>query len=222
MPSIERSEVWLVDLGLAAKARPAVVVSIPFLDNERAVYAIVPHTTARRGGRFEVVIPVPWLEPGAFDVQGIRHLPRPVFLRRLGDLTPAQPEAEPTVQGVGGIAGSGSRRSWFDIEAGAAGSCHCFAAAHCIEGEQATGLPRRDAGEPPGRQGPQAGQPAYAGPTPRSPGPRDGDDLRRQPAQGNSSHWTLISSSTWIRRRRRSARSSPGVWVRLSLFPPTS
>ena len=30
MPNIERGEVWLVDLGLAAKARPAVVFSIPF------------------------------------------------------------------------------------------------------------------------------------------------------------------------------------------------
>jgi mRNA interferase MazF len=90
VPSIERGEVWLVDLGLAAKARPAVVFNIPFLDHERAVFAVVPHTTALRGSRFEVVVPVPWLGSGAFDVQGLRHLPRPVFLRRLGDLNPAQ------------------------------------------------------------------------------------------------------------------------------------
>jgi len=88
--SIQRGEVWLVDLGLAAKARPAVVFNIPFLDHERAVFAIVPHTTALRGSRFEVAVPVPWLEAGAFDVQGLRHLPRPVFLRRLGALNPAQ------------------------------------------------------------------------------------------------------------------------------------
>jgi len=36
----------------APKARPAVVFNIPFLDHERAVYAIVPHTTALRGSRF--------------------------------------------------------------------------------------------------------------------------------------------------------------------------
>lgn len=92
MPSakIERGEVWLVDLGLAAKARPAAVFNIPFLDHERAVYAIVPHTTALRGSRFEVNVPVPWLEAGAFDVQGLRQLPRPVFLRRLGALNPSQ------------------------------------------------------------------------------------------------------------------------------------
>jgi len=36
-----RGEVWQVDLGMAAKARPAVIFSIPFLDDERAVYAVV-------------------------------------------------------------------------------------------------------------------------------------------------------------------------------------
>ena len=36
----KRSEVWQVDLGTAAKARPAVIVSIPFQDNERAVYGL--------------------------------------------------------------------------------------------------------------------------------------------------------------------------------------
>jgi hypothetical protein len=41
---------------MVAKARPAVVLNLPFRDNERAVYAVVPHTTALRGGRFEVVI----------------------------------------------------------------------------------------------------------------------------------------------------------------------
>ena len=68
MPDIKRGEVWLVDLGMAAETRPAVVFNIPFLDNERAVYAIVPHTTAVRGGRFEVAVTVAWLAPGVFDV----------------------------------------------------------------------------------------------------------------------------------------------------------
>jgi mRNA interferase MazF len=90
MPNAERGEVWLVDLGMAAKARPVVVFSIPFLDNERAVYAIVPHTTALRGGRFEVLVKVAWLAPGAFDAQGIRNLPGSAFLRHLGDLDQAQ------------------------------------------------------------------------------------------------------------------------------------
>jgi len=90
MLNARRGEVWLVDLGMAAKARPALVLSIPFLDNERALYAIVPHTTAIRGGRFEVVINVPWLQSGAFDVQGQRNIPGSVFIRRLGTLTQPQ------------------------------------------------------------------------------------------------------------------------------------
>src|SRR5262245_9591996 len=90
MPNAERAEVWLVDLGMVAKTRPAVVVNIPFHDDERAVFAIVPHTTALRGGRFEVRTNVPWLQPGAFDVQGLRHVPGTVFLRRLGTLDVSQ------------------------------------------------------------------------------------------------------------------------------------
>ncbi len=89
MAQARRSEVWLVDLGMAAKARPCVVASVPFSDIERALYAIVPHT-ASRGGRFEVIFDVPWLERGAFDVQGIRSIPGSVFIRKLGSLSPAE------------------------------------------------------------------------------------------------------------------------------------
>jgi mRNA interferase MazF len=88
----KRGEVWQVDLGMAAKARPAVIFNIPFLDNERAVYAVAPHTTALRGGRFEVAVNVPWLEQGAFDVQGLRNIPGSVFMRRLGVLNQSQME----------------------------------------------------------------------------------------------------------------------------------
>lgn len=98
MPEIRRGDVWVVDLGMAAKARPAVVFNIPFLDNERAVYALVPHTTAVRGGRFEVVVSMPWLAPGAFDVQGLRNLPGSVFMRRLGALS--QPQMEQIAQAI--------------------------------------------------------------------------------------------------------------------------
>jgi len=46
-----------VDLGLAAKVRPGLVVSVPPSDQDRALVSIVPHTTSvrsrltfRRGG----------------------------------------------------------------------------------------------------------------------------------------------------------------------------
>ena len=82
MARAERGEVWMVDLGLAAKVRPAVVVSVAFLDKERALYAIVPHTTALWGTRFEARVAVRWLEEGAFDAQGVRPVPNRVFMRR--------------------------------------------------------------------------------------------------------------------------------------------
>lgn len=46
MPTPLRGEVWLVDLGFAAKIRPALVLSISAADNDRALVTIVPHTTA--------------------------------------------------------------------------------------------------------------------------------------------------------------------------------
>ena len=90
IPLVRRGEVWLVDLGMAAKTRPCAVVSVPFRDDERALVAIVPHTTALRGGRFEVAVKLPWLQAGVFDVQGLRNVPCAVFLRRLGILDSAQ------------------------------------------------------------------------------------------------------------------------------------
>lgn len=90
MPNARRGEVWIVDLGLAAKTRPALVVNVPFLDHERALYLVVPHTTAVRGTRFEASPDVRWLEHGAFDAQGIRSVPGAVLVRRLGTLTDEQ------------------------------------------------------------------------------------------------------------------------------------
>lgn len=88
----QRGEIWLVDLGLAAKVRPALVVSVDYLDAERALVAIVPHTTALRNTRFEVALNVRGLQTGAFDAQGLRPIPPSVFLRRIAVLPPAQME----------------------------------------------------------------------------------------------------------------------------------
>ena len=78
---------WQVDLGLAAKVRPALVLNVPFLDNERALYAVIPHTTAPRGTRFEVNVTVPGLDAGVFDVQGLRSIPASVLVRHRTTLT---------------------------------------------------------------------------------------------------------------------------------------
>ena len=52
MNAPRRGEVWLVDLGLVAKVRPALALSIPAADTDRALVTLVPHTTALRGSRF--------------------------------------------------------------------------------------------------------------------------------------------------------------------------
>jgi mRNA interferase MazF len=67
MSKANRGEVWLVDLGLVAKVRPCLVISIPTLDQDRALVTLVPHTTSVRGSRFEVDVKVKFLRAGAFD-----------------------------------------------------------------------------------------------------------------------------------------------------------
>lgn len=49
MADPNRGEVWLVDLGYAAKVRPCLVLSIPALIQDRALATLVPHTTSTRG-----------------------------------------------------------------------------------------------------------------------------------------------------------------------------
>ena len=51
MAEPRRGEVWMVDLGLAAKVRPCVVLSIPASDQDRALATLVPHTTSIRGSQ---------------------------------------------------------------------------------------------------------------------------------------------------------------------------
>ncbi len=57
MASPRRGEVWLVDLGITAKVRPALVISAPATDADRALVTLVPHTTTLRQSQFEAVVP---------------------------------------------------------------------------------------------------------------------------------------------------------------------
>ncbi len=90
MPKAHRGEVWQIDLGIAGKVRPALVVSVQFADNERALYALVPHTTSPRNTRFEVALDIPGLQDGVFDAQQMVTLPESKLLRRRAVLTGAQ------------------------------------------------------------------------------------------------------------------------------------
>ncbi len=79
-----------MDFGITQKVRPALIISTPYTDNDRALLGVIPHTTATRGSQFEVSIPTRFLSEGAFLVQGIQALPPRYFLRRLGVLTSEQ------------------------------------------------------------------------------------------------------------------------------------
>ena len=89
MKAPQRGEVWLVDLGLAAKVRPALVISIPAEDVDRALVTMVPHTTSARGSRFEAAVSVPFLRAGVFDAQNLVTIPHAKLIRTLGKLSAA-------------------------------------------------------------------------------------------------------------------------------------
>ena len=84
----QRGEVWLADLGLAAKTRPVIVVSRFDPDAPRALILYVPLTTQNRMSRYEVAIPkVPFLDKESFaNVQGLTSTLTLRFERRLGRL----------------------------------------------------------------------------------------------------------------------------------------
>ncbi|HYX17220.1 MAG TPA: type II toxin-antitoxin system PemK/MazF family toxin [Nostoc sp.] len=77
-------------MGYVAKVRPCLVISIPALNQDRALATLIPHTTSPRGSRFEVQIKVKFLRKGAFDVQNVITIPHTKLLRKLGSLTSEQ------------------------------------------------------------------------------------------------------------------------------------
>ena len=81
-----RGEVWLFDLGMTAKTRPVLIMSVPYGDLDRAIVTVVPHTTELRGSPFEISAPAPFLRRGAFLAQGISTYPKAWAIRRLGVL----------------------------------------------------------------------------------------------------------------------------------------
>lgn len=90
MASPDRGEVWVVDLGIAAKVRPCLVLSVPPEAQDRVLVTLVPHTTSVQGTRFEVPVPKVFLKAGAFDAQGLVTVARARLLRKLGELQPTE------------------------------------------------------------------------------------------------------------------------------------
>jgi mRNA interferase MazF len=86
--SPQPAEVWLADLGLAAKTRPVVIVSRFDPDPPRALVLYVPLTTQNRMSRYEVVLPkLPFLDRDSVaNVQGLASIPAVRLERKLGTL----------------------------------------------------------------------------------------------------------------------------------------
>ena len=81
-------EVWLADLGLAAKMRPVVVISRYDPNPPRALVMYVPLTTQYRESQYEFVLPkLRFLDQESIvNVQGIGSLPNARLERKLGKL----------------------------------------------------------------------------------------------------------------------------------------
>ena len=86
----KRGEIWIADLGFAAKVRPVLVISVPLNEQDYALVQVVPHTTQNRGARFQVEVTLPFLEAGTFNVQGMLAVPSVKFVRCLGNISSAQ------------------------------------------------------------------------------------------------------------------------------------
>ena len=83
-----RGEVWLFDLGMVEKVRPALVVSVGYGDADRALITILPHTTSLRGSQYQITVNVPFLKAGAFLVQNVATYPNVRAIQKLGALKP--------------------------------------------------------------------------------------------------------------------------------------
>jgi len=85
MTKFERGDVVIVDLGMMAKARPCVVVSVREPDRERKMSVVVPMTTEIRGGACEVPFQKPaWLkEESVVNVLGIAGVDHAKIVRRI-------------------------------------------------------------------------------------------------------------------------------------------
>ena len=80
--------------GITQKVRPALVISIPYGDADRALIGVIPHTTATRGSQFEVSVTTRFLETGAFLVQGIQALPPKYFSFAKASPKPKNPRSK--------------------------------------------------------------------------------------------------------------------------------
>ena len=70
--------------------RPALLLTGEPTDDHLDLFTVLLHTTALRGNRWELAIPKPFLQPGAFHLQQVQSISGAKLMRRLGAVTPAE------------------------------------------------------------------------------------------------------------------------------------
>jgi mRNA interferase MazF len=82
-------EIWLADLGLAAKTRPVVIVSRQDPNPPRSLVLYVPLTTQQRNSPYEAPLPrLTFLaRESVANVQGLGSLPTVRLERKIGRLS---------------------------------------------------------------------------------------------------------------------------------------
>ena len=86
MRGVNPGEVWMIDFGMAAKVRPALLLTGEPAADELDLVTVVLHTTSLRGNRWELNVPNPFLKPGAFHLQQVQTISTVKLERRLGVL----------------------------------------------------------------------------------------------------------------------------------------
>ena len=87
MPSVNPGEVWLTEFGMAAKVRPALLLTGSPAPEELDLVTVLLHTTSLRGNRWELNIPKPFLRAGAFHLQQVQTISTVKLERKLGALS---------------------------------------------------------------------------------------------------------------------------------------
>ncbi|MCP4459560.1 MAG: type II toxin-antitoxin system PemK/MazF family toxin, partial [Cytophagales bacterium] len=79
-------EIWLADLGIAAKTRPVLILSREDPNPPRALSIYIPLTTQNRGSEYEVALgKLPFLhQPSTANIQGVGSVPNARLERKLG------------------------------------------------------------------------------------------------------------------------------------------
>ena len=77
---------------MAAKVRPALLLTDEPADDELDLVTVLLHTTALRDNPWELAVPKPFLKPGAFHLQQVQTIPTIRLERKLGVLNESELE----------------------------------------------------------------------------------------------------------------------------------